>query len=186
MLGAALIYAAQPTRSAQSLCSAGIRLADSRSVDARLCGRRRVRGAAAALGTVRRLRRGQELATAAHEEMQSWWDETRSNVHDRFEVLRANRMSTAPNETCKWLKTALTTPSWMPRTRLISPPTRSMKPKTPWSTQSSLEPMPAISRCSTVERAACPALGEGGRVPRYLSRGTTGGAPVRSKAAENR
>jgi hypothetical protein len=30
-------------------------------------------------------------ATAAHEEMQSWWDETRSNIHDRFEVLRAKR-----------------------------------------------------------------------------------------------
>jgi hypothetical protein len=28
--------------------------------------------------------------------------------------------------------------------------------------------------------------GEGGRVPRYVSRGTTGGASVRSKAAENR
>jgi hypothetical protein len=36
-------------------------------------------------------RRTQADATAAHEEMQSWWDETRSDIHDRFEELRAKR-----------------------------------------------------------------------------------------------
>jgi hypothetical protein len=35
--------------------------------------------------------RTQADATAAHEEVQSWWDETRSNIHNRFEELRAKR-----------------------------------------------------------------------------------------------
>ena len=35
--------------------------------------------------------RAQADTTAAQEEMQSWWDETRSNIHDRFEALRAKR-----------------------------------------------------------------------------------------------